>query len=175
MRCPFCKERIKKGAKKCKHCHSIFDDSQNAKGGLSYLENGFAKIEEECDALEEKVNIIIGAIFKRHKYSEDDLLSSGHMDKIKSFAGKISDDVNRWEEAGQFSFRLRLLYNENAQAVQSRVSIINRMIRERQPTLSEKVGEAFTRLYKTILKLLPQFARSLLTIQKRRFFNKEAA
>lgn len=175
MRCPMCKERIRKDAIKCRHCHSILDDSLNVRDGLSYLENGFAKIEEECDALEEKVNIVIGAVFKRHKYSADDLLGSGHIDKIKSFAGKIKDDVDRWEEAGQLSFRLRLLYNEKAQAVQARVSTINRMIQEREPTLWEKIGEAFTRLYKAILELLPLIVRRLLTSKKRKFFNTEVA
>jgi tetrahydromethanopterin S-methyltransferase subunit G len=169
-----CQERIKKGAVKCKHCHSFLDDSRNENEGFNYLENGFAKIEEELDNLEEKVNIVIGAVFKRHKYSAEDLLDSGHMNKIKSFAGKIRDDVSRWEEAGRLPFRLKTFYNKKAEEVHERLSMINRMIQERQLTLWEKVGEFFKRFFNTVLQLLPLMFRKLLAGNKQRYFAKAA-
>jgi hypothetical protein len=159
---------------KCKHCLSILDDSENAKDGLGYIRNGFARINDECDELEEKVSVIIGAIFKRHKYSVDCLLQSDHLTKIKSYAGKIKDDVERWEASNQLSFHNRLVYNENAQAIHDRVERIIAMIHQREPTLWEKIGGVFIRLWKLVIELLPLIVRKLLGGKKHKFVAKAA-
>jgi hypothetical protein len=162
MRCPFCHERIKKGAVKCKHCHSVLDDSQDVKDGMNYLKNGFAKIEETLDGIEAKVNVITGMVFRHHKYSASDLINSADINKVKAFAGKIKDDVERWESAGQLTFRLKLLYNQKSQELQDRLAKINRMIQEREPTVWEKVGSFFRQLFSIVLEVLPLFFHWLL-------------
>jgi hypothetical protein len=104
----------------------------------------------------------------------EDLLDSDHMEKIKSFCGKIKDDVSRWEAAGQLSLRLKDFYNEKAQQARDRVNGINQMIRERQPTLLERVGGFLRRLYRAIVERLPLFVRGFLTFKKRPMLDKAA-
>ena len=46
--CPYCKEEVKEGAIRCKHCHaSIGENGETAYAendeGVKYLENGFGK------------------------------------------------------------------------------------------------------------------------------------
>ena len=130
--------------------------------GLSYLESGFEKINGELADLERKVHLVIGLVFRRHKYTVDDLMDSDQMNRIQSFAGKIKDDVKRWEAAGKLPHRLKMLYNENAESVQERLRMINHAIQERKPAIWEKVGGFFRRLYRAIVELLPVICQRLI-------------
>jgi hypothetical protein len=96
------------------------------------------------------------------------------MDRIKSFAGKIRDDVNRWETAGKLLYRLRMQYNENAEAVQNRVFMINQAIHDRKPTLWELIGRFFRRLYRSVVELLPKIFQKLIAGPKNKFLPKAA-
>jgi tetrahydromethanopterin S-methyltransferase subunit G len=170
MRCPICREWIKRGAQKCKHCYSVLVDAQE---DIGYLKAGFARIHRECDTLETKVNLIIGKIFKRHRYSEDELLNAGELARIESFSGKIRDDVNQWKLANQISERMREFYNDEVETVHDRLDQIIEMIHERTPTLWDKVGAALSRFYKTVIGLLPLFVRSVLPMGKQKLFEKK--
>jgi hypothetical protein len=97
------------------------------------------------------------------------------MNRIQSIAGKIKDDVSRWDSAGKLPYRLRTLYNENAESVQNRMREINLTIQERKPTLWEKVGGFFRHLYRMIVENLPVMIRHLLTGARERYLEKEAA
>jgi hypothetical protein len=174
MRCLFCKIRNKKNSVKCQFCEYYLESSREIREGIACLENVFAKINGEIDDLEEKVHIVIGLIFRRHKYTVEDLLDSKQMDRIKSLAEKIKDDVNRWESAGKFPYRLKMFYNENAESVQDRLRIINHTIQERKPTLWERVGGFFRRLYRAVVELLPTLFQRLLTGRKQQYFEKAA-
>jgi len=77
-------------------------ESQEMREGLGYLKNAFARINNELADLEGKILTVIGSLFKRHKYSAEDLLDSSQMNRIKSLAGKIKDDVSLWESVGGF-------------------------------------------------------------------------
>jgi hypothetical protein len=55
-----------------------------------------------------------------------------------------------------------MVYNENAVAIQGRISRTIARIKEREPTLWERVCEAFSRLLEAVTKLLPLFAVNLL-------------
>jgi len=173
MRCLFCRIRNKYKRLKCQSCN-YFLNTKEMREGLGYLESGFARINEELDGLEEKVHLVIGIIFRRHKYTADDLLDSNQMERIKSLAGKIKDDVNRWDSAGKLSRRLKMFYNENAESVQERLRMINQTIQERKPTLWEKVGGFFRRLYLAIVRLLPTMFQRLLISRKQKYFEKAA-
>jgi len=173
MRCLFCGIRNKNKSLKCQSC-DYFLNSEEMQEGLNYLENGFERITEELNNLEQKVHLVIGLIFKRHKYTVDDLLDSAQFNRIKALAGKIKDDVSRWDTAGKFPYRLKALYNENAESVQGRIRQINRSILERKPTIWERVGGFFRRLYKFIVELLPVMVQRLLSGNKQKFLAKTA-
>jgi tetrahydromethanopterin S-methyltransferase subunit G len=170
MRCPICREWIKRGALKCKHCHSVLVDSEE---DIGYLKAGFARIHRECETLETKVNLIAGKIFKHHRYSEDELLHAEELSRIESFGGKIKDDVNRWRSANQMSDRILQLYNDEAEELHERLDQIFEMIRLRTPTLWDKVGAAFSRFYKMVIELLPVFFRVALPYRKHKIFDKK--
>jgi len=144
-------------------------ESQEMREGLGYLKNAFARINNELDDLEGKVHIVIGSVFKRHKYSAEDLLDSSQMNRIKSLAGKIKDDVSLWESAGKLPHRMKIFYNDNAESVQHRMSMINRMIQDRKPTLWESVGGFFHSLYRAIVELLPVICQTLLFGRRTKF------
>jgi hypothetical protein len=175
MRCLFCVFRNKKNSVKCNFCDYYLEKNREMKSGLAYLENGFNRVFLECDAIEEKVGVITGFVFKRHKYSVDELLESGHMEKIDAFCAKIKDDVDRWEAAGKLSLRLKLLYNEKALEVRGRVDRLNYMVRERQPTFWERIAVFFQHIYHAVVRRLPLFVQGLLTNRKKKAINQVAA
>ena len=173
MRCLFCGFKNRNKLQKCQSC-KYFLNSNDMQEGLSYLESGFERIENELDNLEQKVHLVIGLIFKRHKYTSEDLQDSSQMDRIKSLAGKIKDDVSRWEAAGKFPYRLKMFYNENAELIQSRIRQINRSIQERKPTLWERIGGFLRKFYLAIVELLPVMFQRLLSGKNKIFLSKTA-
>jgi hypothetical protein len=134
------------------------------KDAAGFLENGFTRIGHELDLLEEKADNIAGAIFKRHKYSEENLLHSDHLDKVSSFSAKIKADLENWESANILPFKVQLLYNQHAQEVHDRLDEIIIKIKQRTPTVWEKVCNAFTHLYKVILECLLPLAGGKIAI-----------
>jgi hypothetical protein len=142
--------------------------------GITYLEAAFGKITRELDCLEEKVHLVIGLVFKRHKFSVNDLLESFHFDKIKSLSGKISDDIKRWEAAGKLPHSLKQIYNENAELIQKRFDAINCAIQERKPTIWELVGKFFISFYRVIKELLPVIFIKLIGGKAQKFLAKAA-
>jgi hypothetical protein len=129
-----------------------FGETGHTKDGLGYLKVAFERIQAECDVLEDKIDAMTGVIFKKHKYSAEVL--SAQLRRIESCAGKIKDDVDRWEAARRLSFRLRLLYNEQAELTHGRLREIIGQIKRRVPTFWESVCEVFTRVYRLIVETL---------------------
>jgi hypothetical protein len=129
---------------------------KDSEEGVEYLRTGFGKISDECDALEEKVNVLIGIVFVKHKYSVEALLESDHFSKIESFTGKIRSDFEAWADINKLSYRLEILYNHHVEALQARIDRIIAKIKQREPTIWEKVCSAFIRLSRILVeKLLP--------------------
>jgi hypothetical protein len=156
MRRPYCKERIRNDAVRCKHCHSSIGtgNSENSNTeDLRYLQNGFSKINQECDAIEGNVKAVTGFVFVKHQYSEDELGES--VERIESFVEKMRDDLDRWDAENKLPQRTRLVFDQKAQAVYERLERINRLIQEREPTLWEKICAVFQRIFE---KLLPMFS-----------------
>jgi hypothetical protein len=151
MRCPYCKERIKNKAVRCKHCHAGIGGN-NQEDSIRYLQNRFAKIDAECDTIEDRINARAGVIFVRHQYTADELWQM--CGKIESFAGKIKDDIDQWDAAGQLSQRIRLVYNQKAESVHERLGMIAAAIEQREPTLWEKICSVFKRIIEKLLPML---------------------
>jgi len=165
VRCPYCKERIREGAIRCKHCHSSIgtnaDGSDANDGNAGYLRNAFAKINTECNAIEDRINARTGFVFIKHQYSDDELLEA--TSKIESFVEKINDDFERWEAAKKLSDDVRLAFNRKAGKLYQRLEIMQKKIQQRNPTWWEKVCTVFKRI---ISKLLPFLSFRLIAGKK---------
>jgi hypothetical protein len=165
MRCPYCKERIKTGAVRCKHCHSVIgsDGKQTVTDdGIRYLQNGFKKVYAECDAIEDRIDVRTGFIFNKHQYSEDDLFEAAM--KINSFVEKMRDDLEEWEAANQLSQQVKAAFNNKAAGVQRRLEVIQMKIEQREATWWEKVCAVFKQI---VAKLLPFLSFKLVTGTKK--------
>ena len=165
-RCPYCKERIKRGAILCKHCRSSLGGNGNASarandGGLRYLQNGFRKINDECDDIEGRIQLRTGFIFVKHQYSSDDLLEA--TGRIESFIEKMRDDLEEWETANKMTDQIKSLFNRKAEEVYQRLEHLHSEIERREPTWWEKVRSAFKRI---IEKLFSFFSFKLVAGKK---------
>jgi chromosome segregation ATPase len=155
VRCPYCKERIRKGAVRCKHCHAdtranTGDAAASKDEGIRYLQNGFNKIASECNEIEDRINARTGMIFIRHEYTADDLLEATN--RIESFVEKMENDLEDWEAANKLTQQVRQIFNKKAGEVCQRLESLHQMIERRQPTWWEVVCDVFKRI---LAKLFP--------------------
>ena len=159
MKCPLCKEHIKRNAVKCRFCGTIVDKKTEE---IQYIKNGFDKIEAECSNLEKQVSKLSGFIIFWHKFSEEELL--GQIEKIETFARKIKADIENWKEARKPIFSIqpfkndsvKLFYNENTRRLHERLERLQEMIQFRHPTVWERIGSVFRAFYFHVVEgLLP--------------------
>jgi len=156
VRCPYCKERIRKGTIRCKHCHSSIGTNSIGSdvndGGVGYLRSAFAKINTECDAIEKRINARTGLVFTKHQYSDDELLDAAG--RIESFVEKIDDDLERWEASHKLSDDVRLTYNRKASELYQRLEMMRTKIQQRNPTFWGKICTVFKRIISILLPFL---------------------
>ena len=152
IRCPYCREKIRKDAVRCRHCHSSIGANGKASSqddeGIRYLQIGFGKINTECDAIEEKMRIRTGIIFVRHQYSSDDLIEA--TGKIESFVEKMRADLEDWQAVNKLTDQVKDLFNRKAGHVYQRLESIQLEIKQREPTWWEKVCNAFKRIFEKL-------------------------
>jgi hypothetical protein len=166
VRCPYCKERIRKGAVRCKHCYSSISGTDNNfsagnEDGVRYLQNGFGKISAECNSIEERINERTGLIFTKHQYSSDRLIDA--MEKIESYVEKMQSDLEGWESSGKLAQQTKQLFNRKAGEVYQRLESLHVLIEQRVPTWWETVCTTFKRI---LAKLLPFLSFKLIAGKK---------
>jgi len=159
MKCPLCKEHIKRNSVKCRFCGTIVDKKTEE---IQYIKNGFDKIEAECSNVEKQVSKRSGFIIRWHKFSEEELLEK--IEKIETFARKIKADIENWKEMKKPILSLKvfnddsvkLFYNENARRLHERLERLQEMIQFRHPTVWERIGKVFKIFYFHVVeRLLP--------------------
>jgi hypothetical protein len=151
VKCPLCKERIKRNAIKCRFCGTIVDKKTEE---IQFIKNGFDKIEAECKTLEKLIFKRSGFIVRWHRFSEDELLS--YIAKIENFARKIKADIENWKESKKPEESVQRFYNENARRLHDRLAQLQDLIQLRHPTLWERLGTIFRAFYFHLVeKLLP--------------------
>jgi hypothetical protein len=165
-KCPYCKEKIRKAAVICKHCRSnIGPNGKTAshadEEGFKYIQNGFAKINSECDAIEDKIKIRTGLIFIRHLYSSEELV--GAMERIESFVEKMRDDLEEWEAVNRLPDQVKTIFNKKAGEVYHRLESLHFEIEQRKPTWWEKVQNVFRRIFDALFSF---FSFKLVTGRK---------
>jgi hypothetical protein len=156
VRCPYCKERIRKGAIRCKHCHSSIGTNTDSldvnDGNAGYLRSAFARINTECEAIEKRIAARTGFVFTRHRYSDDELYEAAG--RIESFVEKVSDDLDRWEVAKKLSDDVKLVFSRKASELYQRLEMIHMKIQQRRSTLWETICTVFRRILSKILPFL---------------------
>lgn len=151
MRCPVCKERVKRNELYCWRCRALVAEKDK---DIRFINNGFKKIFSECENLERNVGRFSGTIFRRHTFSEQGLIEQ--MEKIRAFAAKIRADIESWARHKKLTERIRIFYNENAGALQERLDGIREAVENRQPALWERICRIFQVLYRVVVeKILP--------------------
>jgi hypothetical protein len=157
-KCPYCKELIKEEAIRCKHCHANLEENANAPvqktdEGIRYLQNGFEKINSECETIEEKMKLRTGFVFVKHQYSSDELFYA--ITKIESFVEKMKDDLNALEAANNSSWQVRFQFNIKAEETYHRLESLHSLIEQREPTWWEKVKVILKRIFAKLLSIFP--------------------
>jgi len=115
----------------------------------------FKKIYTEIERLEAKITKKSGLIFKKHKYTIEELMESPHHQRISSIAQKIGDDVVNWAMANKLSEDEKDQYNKERDIVDSKLNEIHLNIEKREPTWWEKIQEPCIMFYKYIMEALP--------------------
>ncbi|MDR2068729.1 MAG: hypothetical protein LBP71_02550 [Spirochaetaceae bacterium] len=138
-RCPVCFGLVNKKATKCKHCAS--DLGENNIEYYNYINNGFSLIDREFEAFNQKIESIKGAIFPRHQYSEEELLHSSHLDKIRAIVGKMESDIENWNNRGRFSTQLKEYYDDKLSVLNDRFQFMMRRLKSRRYSIWERISE----------------------------------
>jgi hypothetical protein len=149
-RCPICFGLVHKKATKCRHCSS---DLEEVNEYYEYIHNGFSLIEKECDTFNEKIEAVKGNLFQRYQYSEEELLHSSHLDKIRSIAGKIGSDIENWQERNVLPPKIKEFYNENVSILNDRFQFMMHRIKSRRYSLWERISEFFLCSYYFIINI----------------------
>jgi len=154
IKCPYCKELIKSGAIKCKHCHSTIGkngkivspaDDEN----LKYLQNSFSKIDNEFDAIERNMKMRTGFLFNKYQYTSDDLCCA--IGRIKTFAEKMGEDLEEWEAVNKLTEQVQSFFNKKVRELYQRLEYLQIEIIQREPTWWEKVKEIIKWLAEIII------------------------
>jgi hypothetical protein len=149
-RCPICFGLVNKKATKCKHCSSDLSEGNEY---YEYINNGFSLIERECRSFNQKIESIKGSIFPRHQYSEEELLHSSHLDKIRSIAGKMGNDIENWEKRGKLPEELKDYYEDRILQLNDRFQFMIRRIKSRKYSIWEKISDFFMCSYYFIINI----------------------
>jgi len=157
-KCPYCKEFIKEGAIRCKHCHANLEENANAPDqqtdeGIRYLQNGFEKINAECKTIEEKMKLRTGFVFVKHQYSSDELFYA--IGRIESFVEEMKENLDALESASNSSRQARFQFNIKAEETYQRLESLHSLIAQREPTWWEKVKVILKRIFEKLLSIFP--------------------
>jgi hypothetical protein len=156
--CPYCKEKIQKGAVLCKHCQTSLEWNGNATiqqtdVGIRHLQNAFAKINSECETIEKKMKLQTGFVFIKHLYSSDELLYA--LSKIETFVEGMWDDLDEWESMSKSGQQIRSLFNQKADETFHRLESLHSLIEQREPKKKKKVKSIFKRIIDKLLSIFP--------------------
>jgi len=156
-KCPYCKELIKRSAILCKHCNANLGSNENyfkqqKDEGIRFMQNGFAKINSECDAIEEKMELRTGLVFIKYQYSSEDLFSA--LNRVKTYLEKMSDDLDEWVIVNKANQKVKSLFEKKAEETYQRMESLYAFIEQREPTWWEKVKEIFKWIFGKLLSYI---------------------
>jgi hypothetical protein len=133
-RCPVCYGWVSKKAAKCKHCNATLKRNNADEQIISYINNGFDVIENECHEFEAEISKMSNGYFKLHEYSDEELIHSPHIEKIKSIAGKMGSDIENWDVRGALSDNVRNYYDNKISVLKQQMVYLMGKIKSRRRT-----------------------------------------
>jgi hypothetical protein len=153
-RCPVCFGIIHKKATRCKHCNAdLSQNSSNENKIITYINNGFNLIDKECAEFENKTTSMKGKYFIRHEYSEEELIHSNHVDKIRSIAAKMGSDIENWKVLGYVSNAVHNYYNNKIEILKQRMLYMMEKVKFRRKTIWDSMREFFLSTYYFIFNI----------------------
>jgi hypothetical protein len=120
---------------------------------IKYINNGFALIDKECAEFEGKINAVKGKFFLHHDYSEEELVHSNHIDKIRSIAGKMGSDMENWKARGLITASVNSYYANKVDMLKQRMTYMMEKLKFRRKTVWDSMGEFFLSTYYFIFNI----------------------
>jgi hypothetical protein len=120
------------------------------------MELWFTVISNEIALVTSAINKKEGVfLFKKHVYSEDELMSSPSMQKIQSTIGTIENIFESWMANSAVTDERRKFYWDSRLAVERKLGELRALIIERKPTFWEQIVSTITRLIRFVMAHLP--------------------
>jgi len=119
------------------------------------MQRKFKPAFNELDKLENKILKTRGFIVKWHVHSIEDLLQSMHHQKLYAITAVVGTDVSNWRDAGNLSDEESETYFLERNALEKRLSAINKMIELREPTWWESMKYIFLDFNFMVISNLP--------------------
>ncbi len=135
MRCPACNRLIRKSTKKCWHCNTWLDDSDEQ---IRYLELGFDRINKELDLFHADIQEVKGLFLKIHRFSITELKASKRLSMIESIMGQMKHDMGCWRKNEELSVRIQSAYSLHCQQMERRLDSLLELADSRETTKWER-------------------------------------
>lgn len=146
-----------------------FFERQDNLNHLNSLSNWFDRIFREIAVVQSQINQKNGFwIFKRHIYSQEELLNSPILNKIDAMTQNIGYNLESWAKYGKLGKETQEFYTRKRDEVSSKLNQTNYRIAQRQPTWWEQSGAFFLGATQHILQNLPLIVE-LISITRHRF------
>jgi hypothetical protein len=96
------------------------------------INNGIAKIDKEFMELEYEMTIMTEGHFRRHMYTEEELINSRHIDNIRAIAAHMGRNVGNLKVKGLLSKVVRDYYENNIAILKQKLAYIYNKIKSRR-------------------------------------------
>jgi hypothetical protein len=145
----------------------IQDEPVNNSMTSSLITKAYDKLNEEIKQLRTKINQQGGLfIFKKHKYTIDELLESPHHNKIYATTEKLGSDIQNLHINGKLSKDEKRLYDSIRRIIEGQLREVNSEILRREPTWIEKIRKIFDGFIEMVMNNLPIIPANRLNEQK---------
>jgi hypothetical protein len=123
---------VRKKALRCWKCGANLKTSNIDSETIEFIDKGIAIMEKEFMEIEYEINIMTEGHFRRHMYTEEELINSQHIDKIRAIAAKLGRNVGNLEAKGILSKIVRDYYENNIAILKQKLAYIYNKIKSRR-------------------------------------------
>ncbi|MBW7875602.1 MAG: hypothetical protein H3C47_06425 [Candidatus Cloacimonetes bacterium] len=121
---------------------------------LQVIRKAFSMMHSELHSLEEDISkkSFLGLV---HKFSQEDLVGSERIERVGSCAELINSNLKSWYSHGNLDPHTYNLYLQYRTTIEDHLNLVERKIREREPTFIEKALNVFFKFVDFVLARLP--------------------
>jgi hypothetical protein len=94
-----------------------------------------------------------GKFFLRHDYSEEELVHSNHIDKIRAIAGKMGSDIENWRAIGLITSVVDNYYANKVDMLKQRLAYMMEKLKFGRKTVWDSMGQFFLSTYYFIFNI----------------------